>query len=312
MELPAASGKPRAFGASSFRMSTHPTIDASRATWNWPAAPSARPYSCWPGSAWCATISTPSFPPPPSCHPNRPLLLPTLSQNPVISLRLPRLKVRAKILNWKNQHLLTKTSRRRWRSSMPTPGCSPARGAVVATYRKVGQRSYGPYYRLAYRTEGQQRSVYIGRNSQQADAVRTALSALQVPWRRLRELDRCERDARRCLRLAKLQALPSLRLVGLRFHGSEIRGWRGNLLFRTTAWRPPSQAPIASPDTASARFIEIDPAGSRNRPGHQTPHPTIRQLARPPSSQLGMKPLPVLPYVIPAVTTHRDTQIAGL
>ena len=116
-------------------------------------------------------------------------------------------------------------------------------GAVVAMYRKVGQRTYGPYYRLAYRVEEQQRSAYIGGDAPQADAVRTALSALQVPWRRLRELDRCERDARRCLRLAKLQALPSLRLVGLRFHGSEIRGWRGNLVFKATAWRPLRRPP---------------------------------------------------------------------
>ena len=104
-------------------------------------------------------------------------------------------------------------------------------GTVVATYRKVGPRVYGPYYRLAYRVDGRQQSLYIGRDSKQADAVRTALKDLQAPRRRLREMDACEREVRRSLQLAKLQALPTLHRAGLRFHGHEIRGWRDNPMF---------------------------------------------------------------------------------
>jgi len=63
-------------------------------------------------------------------------------------------------------------------------------GSVAAAYRKVGHRTYGPYHRLSYRVDGRQRSVYIGRDPHQADAVRSALATLQAQRRRQREFDK--------------------------------------------------------------------------------------------------------------------------
>jgi hypothetical protein len=37
-------------------------------------------------------------------------------------------------------------------------------GAIVATWRRRGARTYGPYYRLAYREAGRQKSIYLGRD----------------------------------------------------------------------------------------------------------------------------------------------------
>ena len=109
-------------------------------------------------------------------------------------------------------------------------------GCVVASYRKVGERTNGPYFRLAFRVEGRQHSLYIGRDPQAAEAVRTALNQLHAHRRRQLLFDKWERDARRTLRLAKLQADFHVRPLGLRFHGFEIRGWRRNPIFSAIPW----------------------------------------------------------------------------
>ena len=121
-------------------------------------------------------------------------------------------------------------------------------GTVVAAYRKVGPRTYGPYHRLSYRVEGRQRSVYIGRDPQKVDAVRAALASLQDRRRKQREFDKLEQGVRRSLRLAKIQADMHIRTLGLRFHGFEIRGWRRNPLFTAIPWRihrKPQPLPLA-------------------------------------------------------------------
>ena len=109
-------------------------------------------------------------------------------------------------------------------------------GCVVASHRKVGERINGPYFRLAFRGEGQQHSIYIGRDPQAAEAVRTALNQLHALRRRQLLFDKWERDARRTLRLAKIQADFHIRPLGLRFHGFEIRGWRRNPVFSAIPW----------------------------------------------------------------------------
>ena len=47
-----------------------------------------------------------------------------------------------------------------------------AQGSVVATWRNRGSKRFGPYYRLAYRRHGRQRSIYLGPD--EAAAVCTA------------------------------------------------------------------------------------------------------------------------------------------
>ena len=52
-------------------------------------------------------------------------------------------------------------------------------GSVVATYRTRGNTRFGPYYRLIYRVDRRQRSLYLGRDEDLADQVRQLLNELQ-------------------------------------------------------------------------------------------------------------------------------------
>ena len=54
-------------------------------------------------------------------------------------------------------------------------------GSVVETWRAYHGRKLGPYYRLAYRDGGRQRSIYLGASKERARRVQAALSALQHP-----------------------------------------------------------------------------------------------------------------------------------
>ena len=134
------------------------------------------------------------------------------------------------------------------------------RGCVVATYRKVGDRTNGPYFRLAFRIEGRQHSIYIGRDPQAAEAVRSALNQLHALRRRQLLFDKWERDARRTLRLAKIEANFQIRPLGLRFHGFEIRGWRRNPIFSAIPWssrRKPE--PVALAIRFQRRLERLEP-----------------------------------------------------
>ncbi|NLS92267.1 MAG: hypothetical protein GXX96_08820 [Planctomycetaceae bacterium] len=48
-------------------------------------------------------------------------------------------------------------------------------GAVVAAWRTSGERRLGPYYRLAWRDGGRQRSIYLGRQGPVVRQVRILL-----------------------------------------------------------------------------------------------------------------------------------------
>ena len=99
-------------------------------------------------------------------------------------------------------------------------------GSVVASWRRRGTKTYGPYYRLIYREEGRQRSLYLGGAGGLVEEVRGRLLALQAPLRSRRAMGRVRRHAAAAVRASKAQLNLQLRPWGLRLQGFEVRGWR--------------------------------------------------------------------------------------
>lgn len=99
-------------------------------------------------------------------------------------------------------------------------------GSVVATWRTYHGRRMGPYFRLAYRDSGRQRSVYLGRSRELADRVREMLHTLQAPLAEHRKWNRLRAQARVELRRVKSLWAGELANFGLHLKGYEIRGWR--------------------------------------------------------------------------------------
>jgi hypothetical protein len=99
-------------------------------------------------------------------------------------------------------------------------------GSVVASWRRRGTHTYGPYYRLIYREEGRQRSIYLGRAGGLVEAIRGRLLTLQAPLRAHRAAERTRRHAAALMRASKAQLNLCLRPWGLRLQGFEVRGWR--------------------------------------------------------------------------------------
>ena len=99
-------------------------------------------------------------------------------------------------------------------------------GAIVPTWRRRGDRRLGPYYLLVSRdAAGRQHTVYLGRSIALAEEVRKKLEALQAAHRRRRKIESARQALRRSLAAAKRQYGVELAKVGLRRHGSEVRGW---------------------------------------------------------------------------------------
>ncbi len=100
-------------------------------------------------------------------------------------------------------------------------------GSVAATYRCRNGKRFGPYYRLAYREDGRQRSVYLGPAGAVVERVRQLLSALQKPLRQWRFLRRIDRQARAALRANNARVTALLRpLMVFGWHALTGRGGR--------------------------------------------------------------------------------------
>jgi hypothetical protein len=52
------------------------------------------------------------------------------------------------------------------------PDLFARQGSVVASWRRRGTQTYGPYYRLIYRDERRQRSIYLGRAGGLVEEIR--------------------------------------------------------------------------------------------------------------------------------------------
>ena len=142
---------------------------------------------------------------------------------------------------------------------------------MVATWRRRGPqtKAFGPYYRLRYREDGRQRSVYLGRAEEKGtgpicakhraptkgrsgrsgkldlspslvEQVRRMLADLQQPRRQRRAINRLRRQVCAALRAQKGRLDTQLRRFGLRLQGFEVRGWRTSTLRGLTAAKHPS------------------------------------------------------------------------
>ncbi len=125
----------------------------------------------------------------------------------------------------------------------------------MPTWRRRGARTYGPYFRLAYRDCGRQASIYLGREDKPNNLVhevRRKLALLQSPFRRCRALDRLRRRVSAALRVQKARLNAQLRPFGLRLQGFEVRGWRTSPLRRRLAHLHPINRRL--PRTRQLRF----------------------------------------------------------
>ena len=106
------------------------------------------------------------------------------------------------------------------------PGLFAAQGTVIATSRTYRGRQLGPYFQLAWREDGRQRRLYLGRSLELVDRVRKLLDRLQQPLRERRLLARLKRQARSALRRWLADLRPLLARWGVELKGFELRGTR--------------------------------------------------------------------------------------
>ncbi len=98
-----------------------------------------------------------------------------------------------------------------------------AQGSIVASWRTRHGKRFGPYYRLAYRRNGRQRSIYLGA-AHIADHLRDLLARLQEPQRLHRLYQRLQAQVRHSLRQAKKHLAQQLAPYGVTVRGYEFRG----------------------------------------------------------------------------------------
>lgn len=99
-------------------------------------------------------------------------------------------------------------------------------GSVVETWRKRGGRRTGPYYRLAFRDGGTQRSLYLGSDRESVEEVRRLLRELHGPLTKRTAQKRQRRFLRKALARSKDEWRQELATLGLELKGCEVRGWR--------------------------------------------------------------------------------------
>lgn len=101
-----------------------------------------------------------------------------------------------------------------------------ATGSIVETWRTYQGRRLGPYYRLAYRESGRQKTIYVGKDAELVVAARSLLEELHVNERIRRTMERQQLAVRAGLRAAKAAWAQELQKSGLTLKGYEVRGWR--------------------------------------------------------------------------------------
>jgi hypothetical protein len=119
-------------------------------------------------------------------------------------------------------------------------------GSLSATWRRRGDKTFGPYYRLRYRDQRRACSLYLGPAGALVDRVRGALDTLQSPLRQRRAFDQLRRSVRDALRRDRRTVDAHLRRLGLWLKGFEVRGWRTSPLRTLTRWSGQAGSLIAS------------------------------------------------------------------
>jgi hypothetical protein len=112
-------------------------------------------------------------------------------------------------------------------------------GAIVATYRTYNGRKLGPYYRLAYRLGGRQRSLYLGKSKKILRQARRLLEKIQNSLKIHRALCHAIKTAQADLKRHMAQFRIDLLRVGLQLRGYSARGWRRFRRLRRAQFAPP-------------------------------------------------------------------------
>ena len=99
-------------------------------------------------------------------------------------------------------------------------------GSLVATWRWHGGHKLGPYWRVAFRDRGRQKSIYLGRSEPLLHEVRQLLEELKRAERQRKDWARLHAEARTELRRQKALWERELRARGLYTRGYAIRGVR--------------------------------------------------------------------------------------
>ena len=99
-------------------------------------------------------------------------------------------------------------------------------GLKKQAYVDSRRRGGSVYSRLRYRRDGKLQTIYIGCDAQRVASIKAELEQLQSGHRRQRELKRVVRRGKRTLQAVKRQLRPTLSVLGLHFHGSQIRRFR--------------------------------------------------------------------------------------
>jgi hypothetical protein len=97
---------------------------------------------------------------------------------------------------------------------------------VVATWRWWRGLKFGPYWRVAYRDRGRQKSIYLGRSDVLAARVLRLLDDLRRPERERKAWSQLQAQARAELRHQKALWERELRVRGLYSRGYAVRGMR--------------------------------------------------------------------------------------
>jgi hypothetical protein len=99
-------------------------------------------------------------------------------------------------------------------------------GSIVATWRGRGDGRTGPYFRLAFRDKGKQRSLYLGSDPVAVEEIRRWLADLQETRLRVRRERMIRKVLAQELARARMAWRQELEKIGLFLKGHEIRGWR--------------------------------------------------------------------------------------
>jgi hypothetical protein len=99
-------------------------------------------------------------------------------------------------------------------------------GTIVASWRSYNGRQLGPYYRLAYRIDGRQCSLYLGKSKNLLRQVRRLLDKFQKYANTRRILRHAQQLAQKDLRNHLAQFRIELLRAGLQLRGYAARGWR--------------------------------------------------------------------------------------
>jgi hypothetical protein len=85
------------------------------------------------------------------------------------------------------------------------------------------RRNQQVYWRLRFRQEGRQHTVYIGIDDAFADRVQRELQTLQAERRREHQLAHIVRHSKKQLRVLKTQLAALVAGIGFHYHGDQLR-----------------------------------------------------------------------------------------